>query len=136
MSMSEFLDADEKQLNRAIELHDSRIESILQVGTQFVVLLRAYVHQSEGHPGFDAGSGWIQAIALIFNAGAKEGIFPDFPADIWDGRLRIGSEQQQSLIPIPFHQAGEAVLELRLENAETIRISGSRMALTLIADAA
>ena len=38
-------------LNRMIELHDSEVVSIAEVGSQLVILLRAYVHQSAGRPG-------------------------------------------------------------------------------------
>lgn len=41
--------------NRIIEQHDSTVAAIVEVGTQIVVIVRGYMHQSEGDPGRDAG---------------------------------------------------------------------------------
>lgn len=32
--------------NRIIELHDTTVDAIVEVGTQVIIFLRAYVHQS------------------------------------------------------------------------------------------
>jgi hypothetical protein len=37
-------------MNRSIELHDSELYAVMQVGTQVIVILSAYLHQSEGEP--------------------------------------------------------------------------------------
>jgi len=53
--------------NWAIEIHDSEIDSIAVIG-DYVVLnfSSAYIHESEGRPGFDEGSGWTQRTSIVF----------------------------------------------------------------------
>src|SRR5260221_14796499 len=101
-------------LNRVIEIHDSIIASVLfSQGRAEIAFSSAYIHESEGIPGRDAGSGWTQkAILRIYDAEVK-GAFSDFPADLSDGRILMGGQQVQNIIPIPLLYKG--AFELCLE---------------------
>jgi hypothetical protein len=47
-------------MNTNIELHDSVVANIATLeGAAIVSFQPAYLHKSEGRPGFDAGSGWL-----------------------------------------------------------------------------
>lgn len=74
----------------------------------------AYIHQSEGVPLRDAGSGWLQEATLCIHGAKVEGEFSEFPIDLGSGRLQIGSNILENEIPVPLHRT-EAV-ELRLES--------------------
>jgi len=52
-------------MNKSIEFHDSTLSKITQVNTTIILHFdKAYIHQSEGIPGIDKGTGWIQAIDI------------------------------------------------------------------------
>jgi hypothetical protein len=123
------------QLHKAIELHDTTVVSVFEVGTQIVVVLQAYVHTSNGRPAWDAGSGWVQAAVLTFFEGRIEGTLPDLPADIWEGDLIVDGEVLQNAVPIPLSHIGEVVLKLQLAAPESLIIRGEGANLTLIGEA-
>jgi hypothetical protein len=56
----------EDTVNAAIELHDSQVVAVESATGTIIVWLAAYVHRSDGRPGFDPGSGWSQRVALEF----------------------------------------------------------------------
>lgn len=121
-------------LNRMIELHDSEVVSIAEVGSQLVILLRAYVHQSAGRPGRDAGTGWVQAAALTLAHGEVEGDWPELPADIFNGDLLIDGRLLENEIPIPFEHLGQIVLRVELAPACSLAVRGSGAVLTLLGE--
>lgn len=61
--------------NRAVELHDSQVISVRLEGGTCVIELAAYVHDSDGTPGVDAGTGWTQAAQLTLH-GAHDAQHP------------------------------------------------------------
>jgi len=122
--------------NRIIELHDSEVAAITEVGSQIVVFFsHAYIHQSEGRPGWDPGSGWSQSAALVFSEAILEGELPEFPAEIWDGTLVVGGDRLNNQIPAPFVHAGEVALRLKVGLPEDLWIRGRGATLTLLGDA-
>ena len=96
------------RLHKCIELHDTTFATAVEVGTQIIVVLRAYVHTSEGRPGWDAGSGWVQAAVLVFAEGRMDGVLPDLPADIWEGDLIVDGEWWKNTVPIPLNRRGRS----------------------------
>lgn len=100
-------------LNRVIEIHDSVLERI-SVTDESVELhfSSVYIHQSEGRPGIDAGSGWVQrAILRIYNA-EVEGAFSEFPVNLADGQICLGEYREDNGIPIPLDFKGTSTLRL------------------------
>lgn len=56
------------KLNCIIELHDSEVEAITQIGERMMISFSAaYIHKSEGKPRIDPGNGWTQAAQLAFD---------------------------------------------------------------------
>jgi hypothetical protein len=75
---------------RVIELHDSVISSIdFEAGTTIITFSHAYIHQSEGVPGIDPGSGWSQRAELRINQASKRDVPRDRPYKISDGMLKL-----------------------------------------------
>ena len=121
-------------LNRMIELHDSQVVGVAEVGSQLVMLLRAYVHQSAGRPGRDAGTGWVQAAALTLAHGEVDGEWPELRADIFNGDLLLDGRLLQNEIPVPFEHPGQVVLRVDLAPAASLTLRGSGAVLTLLGE--
>lgn len=66
--------------NRAIEIHDSTLDSISILNGEAVLHFSSvYIHQSAGKPGADAGTGWVQKALLRIRQGVIKGSFSEFP---------------------------------------------------------
>ena len=100
--------------NRAIEIHDSVLASVsLAQGEVQLHFSSVYIHQSEGVPGRDAGSGWVQQAVLRIRDAKVEGAFLEFPVDLKGGQTQIGQSILDNEIPVPLHYKG--TFELRLQ---------------------
>ena len=113
-------------VNSAIELHDSECLAVeVDTGGKGFVLLDAYVHRSQGRPGWEDGEGGIQRIRVIFEAMLIEGMVGDLPAYICEGSLTAGSAVFDNLIDLPASYAGKACLKLMLsDDARVLIVSG------------
>ncbi len=120
-------------MNSAIELHDSEC---LQVevgddGTGFV-LLDAYVHRSEGRPGWEAGEGGIQRVRLTFQNVAINGLVGDLPAYIYEGSLATGDAVLDNMIELPASYPEESIFKIMLsEDARVLTVSGTNVNLLI-----
>ena len=120
-------------LNRIIELHDSKVESINQVGRRITVSFSAaYIHKSHGRPGVDPGTGWTQAAQVTFEPGEIRGESPDFPCPVWDGHLIIAGWPHAGSIPIPLNSFAAVELDLIFDETHKVQIIGKAVALSLI----
>ncbi len=121
--------------NRVIEIHGSRLDGLSTEGYEAVLQFgEVYIHQSEGVPAVDPGTGWLQEAAIRIAGGAVDGSFSEYPSYLDDGCLRLGSVVSEITIPIPLDQAG--AVELRLEGwREAVSISGTHIRLELIGEA-
>jgi len=100
--------------NRAIEVHDSILSALSFLEREVQLHFSpAYIHQSEGEPLRDAGSGWVQDSTLHIYDAKAEGTFSKFPVDLSDGRIQIGHNILENKIPVPLHHTG--TVELRLQ---------------------
>ena len=121
--------------NRAIEIHDSTLDSISIQNADAVLHFSAvYIHQSEGIPLVDAGSGWVQEALLRIGAAQISGSISNLPNDILGGQIILGKDVLENEIPIPLSYKG--IVEIRLEswNDEVILISGDSAELELIGE--
>src|SRR5688500_14560382 len=100
-------------MNTVIELHDTKVaEIVARQGTVTVHFLPAYLHKSEGRPGFDAGTGWVQDARLVFEDAFVSGRFPNLPCDVMEGELLVGAEHHDNSIPVPLEVAAPSELRL------------------------
>jgi hypothetical protein len=100
--------------NRAIEIHDSVLESVsLSQGEAQLHFSSVYIHESEGVPGIDAGSGWVQKAILRIHDARMEGAFSELPVDLADGQTQMGKNVMDNEIPVPLRHKG--AFELRLQ---------------------
>jgi hypothetical protein len=121
-------------MNSAIELHDSECLAI-EAGNDCKgsVLLDAYVHRSEGRPGWEEGEGGIQRVRVVFENITIDGMVGSLPAYIYEGSLEIGDVVFDNLIELPASYAGAVRLKVMLsEDARILVVSGT--AATILAE--
>ena len=123
--------------NRAIEIHDSILAAVsFSLGEAHLHFSSVYIHQSEGVPLRDAGSGWVQKAILRIHDARVEGAFSEFPVDLSDGQIQVGQSILDNEIPVPLHHQG--AFELRLEawrqEKEVVTFTGSGAELELLGE--
>lgn len=112
-------------MNKSIELHDSKLDAIITVGAEVIVSLSpAYVHSSEGRPGIDAGSGWLQSATLALGEGSLRVMPAQLPTAIAGGFIRLRSEPRDNMIPIGAFE-GPVELSMVLVSGETLSVRGN-----------
>jgi hypothetical protein len=122
-------------VNTIIELHDSKIGEIAKQGDTVVVhFLKAYLHKSEGRPGFDCGTGWTQSAKLIFASASASGNFPDLPCDVMGGDLVVGGQLHANMIPVPLDVAAPVKLRLVFDSIHTVLIIGQGVRLEFLGE--
>jgi hypothetical protein len=124
-------------LNRAIEIHDSVLAGVsFSQGEAQLHFSSVYVHQSEGVPGRDAGSGWVQKALLRIHDAMVEGAFSEFPVDLSDGQIQLGNKLLHNEIPVPLRHKGAFELRLRamLQEQGVVTFTGSGADLELLGE--
>ena len=117
-------------MNRAIELHDSRVSFVGSDGNRITLLFEpAYIHESDGRPGIDGGTGWSQSCRLRFADASMEGTLPELPCDLMGGELIIGAEVYGNMIPVPLEVLGAISLRLLFYPGCEVTLSGASLAL-------
>lgn len=112
-------------MNTIIELHDSTVATINgQQGETVVHFLPAYLHKSEGRPGYAPGSGWVQEVRLIFRDASVSGDFPDLPCNVMDGALTIDGARHGNHIPVPLVSEAQAELRLVFDSVHAVTVTG------------
>jgi hypothetical protein len=119
-------------MNTIIELHDSTVATIDgQLGETVVHFLPAYFHKSEGRPGYDQGTGWVQEVRLIFREASVNGDLPDLPCDVMDGALTIDGARHDNHIPVPLISEARAELRLIFDSVHAVTVKGRGVRLQL-----
>jgi hypothetical protein len=116
--------------NRAIEIHDSVLADVsFSQGEARLHFSSVCIHQSEGVPGRDAGSSWVQAAVLRIHHATMEGAFSEFPVDLADGQTRMGGNILDNEIPVPLRHKGafELCLEAMWQSLQLSRYFGPKL---------
>jgi hypothetical protein len=102
-------------MNRALELHDSEINSISVQGDEITIEFRVvYTHQSLGEPGVAEGTGWYERATLVLTEPSiDEPSSLEFPSLIYDGWAEINGSRHRNVFPLPLER--NAKLTLRCE---------------------
>ncbi len=121
--------------NRAIELYDSTLTSLVKEGQRVVVDLQpAYIHRSTGTPGVDPGGGWAQDVILVVEQATIDGSVPDLPCDLWEGSLRVGHQTIENIIPLPLDYRGDVQLMLVTQTDSGVIVRGSAISATPVGE--
>lgn len=112
--------------NKAIELHDSTISSVQEEQGRLEILFdSAYIHESNGRPGVDDGTGWAQTAKFVFDSPVVTGKWPAFPACIRSGTLEVGQTIYDNVIPLPLKSCEAAKLSFTFLSKEAVVISAN-----------
>ena len=120
--------------SRTIEIHDSEVDSVLVDTGKIVLDLSAYIHESDGRPAIDAGTGWVQHAVIRVHGDVVAGSLTEFPCDLSSGCLILKGERSDNLIPIPLDCDGDVELQLTSKFGESIHIRGHRIVLELLGE--
>ncbi len=83
----------------------------------------------------DSGSGWTQDLRLVIGAGSLTGQLPEFPCDVQDGELVLGTETHPNGIPIPFGaDVCPVILRLVFYPGFEMKVGGESLRLELIGE--
>lgn len=116
-----------------MEFHDSTFDGIERNEADLTLRFSAaYIHESEGEPGVDAGAGWIQQLRLHIADASQTGEIVNLPCDLWDGSVCLGGKKLENTLPIPLDYRGS--VEVRLEQKTGLTITGTRLRVELCGD--
>lgn len=113
-----------------IEWHDSELLAVSVEAGEILLDLRAIVHRSQGAPGVESGTVWVQPASVVLAQGRHEGMWPPLPCPIADGRVETDGHDYDNLTPCPFRSNGRALLELHLATGDRVRIEAALVTLT------
>ncbi len=107
-----------------MEFHDSTFDGVERDGNNLALRFSAaYIHQSEGKPGVDAGSGWVQELRFHVSDASQTGVIVDLPCDLWGGSVSLDDKRLENVIPLPLDYRGR--VEIRLEQTTGLTITGT-----------
>ena len=126
--------------NRAIMFHDIEVAGIVQVGSQMTLCIKGYMYASDGRPGRDSGSEWLQAGALILNMPAvEERVWRvaayqwDLPAYVYDGEMKVG-DVVLDMLPVPFHVNEQTDLAFKMSDGQVMQLRAVGAELVLLGE--
>ena len=120
--------------NRVIEIHDSELKTVTVSNGKIVLELSpAYIHQSEGRPGTDAGTGWLQDAVIRIRGEEIFGSISELPCDLWDGNLMLPGEFLTILFQFRW-TCGNIELQFTSISGESVQIRGDRITLELLGE--
>lgn len=116
----------------SLELHDSRLDSVVQAGQVCLIALRpAYVYEVDAESR-ELGPCMIVDALLEFENAAVNGDLGDLPDPILDGSLSVGSDLLENLIPAPFESSTAVTMRLFMwPDYREIAISAQRLSIRL-----
>ncbi|MFA6173061.1 MAG: hypothetical protein WC334_03495 [Kiritimatiellales bacterium] len=121
--------------NKAIELHDSKIEAVHQAGDHLEIHFnKAYVYEWSGVLG-DNGTGWGQCARFVLYSPFLLGRWPVFPESIKSGVLEVGETVYDNVISLPLDVSEIVKLSLSFFSKEEVIISASRIEIYLEGEA-
>ena len=94
-----------------------------------------YVHKSDGAPGRDPGTGWLQTVEVRVFDGALDAHLAGLPSGVSDGWVVVGDDRHDNIIPLPFDFRGPVHLCLRLESGAQLSVHGNGIAAVALSDA-
>jgi hypothetical protein len=112
-------------MNASIEIHDSEVQLAEgENGTFRLFFSAGYVHESEGRPGLDAGTGYLQPAELVFGEASWSEPVTEGIGRLSGGWVSINGEKL-SLVPLPFSASGEISAEFIFASGAAISVSAS-----------
>jgi hypothetical protein len=119
-------------MNTAIDLRGSTVTEISRENATVTVLFQpARLHKSEGRPGIDFGTVWLQDLRLIFVEAAVTGNLPQLPSTITSPESVAHGERHTNLFPISLRPAGRSEMILFFDSVK-VEIAAQEVRLELL----
>ena len=126
--------------NQSIELHDSQLAVLWyeQNGEAILIFSALYIHQSEGQPGIDLGTGWFQRAEMVIEDASLTEFIREWPCLIYGGGGEMDGAIFSNCAPLPLMcKSSFRILLEALDNSgngshRRIEITGSSVGLTLL----
>ena len=123
-------------MNAAIEFHDSEVSTVEITGDRIRIhFSAAYVHQSAGQPGIDAGSGYTQAVDVCMSEAALVGSQRESIGSVSDGDLVANGQSMKNVVPLPFEAIGTIKLNLQFCNGTLISVEAKSVTIRQVGQA-
>jgi len=113
-------------LKSAIEFHGSDVVELRQSEAELKMIFEpAYVHRSEGRPGVDSGSGFLQPAEIAFS-GAKF-TEKDGPCTgaIAEGLISVAGKKFDSVFPLPHNASGNITAEFTFDSGAVLTVTAA-----------
>jgi len=115
-------------MNQALELHDTTLKEIVIEGSETTLCLSsAIVHKSDGIPGLDSGTCWVQKINIELEEAILEKIPEDIPNEIDFGYFIINGEKYINVIDLPINESGEIEVVAETMYGNELHLKGKRI---------
>jgi hypothetical protein len=115
-------------MNRAIEFHDSTLKEVKIEGSNVKICFdKAYVHQSDGVPGLEKGTGWEQKINILLYEASVEKCPDDLPNDIDTGYIIVNNQKSINLLRLPLQCEGEIEIVLFTIYGKELRVKSKKL---------
>lgn len=112
-------------MNSALELHDSDVLELRWRGSELrVVFDHAYLHQSAGRPGIDAGSGYLQPGELVFLAARVSELGGACVGTVSDGYVADGPMTHSNVVPLPLAVDGPVEAAFTFTSGAVLTVTG------------
>jgi hypothetical protein len=95
------------------------------MGSNIILWMEAYLHESNSVPGIDRGTGWSLPARLVIENGTLD--CPFLPTSLWitDGQVTIGDRLFDNVLPLPFDERGDIHVQFTGPEGQ-LSISGNR----------
>jgi hypothetical protein len=84
---------------------------------------KAYIHQSDGRPGIDDGTGWVQEIGLELTGSEIFKLPISMPEELVGGHILVNGELHDNGIKLPLKETGDIEIYLQTGMNEELRIN-------------
>ena len=113
-------------MKAALEFHGSDVVEVRHADTTLQMIFEpAYIHRSEGRPGIDSGSGFLQPAEIVFTGAKFTEKEPPSQGAIAEGIVTVSGKRFDSVLPVPFAGAGKVTAEFTFESGAVLSITAT-----------
>ena len=130
--MTPHLETWKTHSNREVDLHDSRLESVIESGGAIAIRLDpAYIIASGDEPARNGGSGWSAEVEIVLREAKLKTAPKALPCWITDGFVGLAGCARMFLLSTPSSLEGDLTVYLITENAEELLVKATGMQVIL-----
>lgn len=120
-------------MNSELELHDSTLSEVRREDSGVAIILgKAIVHHSDGVPGIDDGTCWLQRIDIHLENAVIQKTPSDIPNEIDDGHFTINGRRFNNMIASSMVAEGTVEVSLITFYGHELLVTGTKIAITEI----